>query len=149
MKTRLRSLLNLPEINIAIFAFLLNFVWEMLQVPFFSGMTESQHWKAAKTCSVATGGDVAVSIVAFCLVAWLAGTRNWILHPTRLQFGLFIGLGVFWSVAVEIVATKVLHRWAYSNSMPLLPGLNIGIVPIMQWILILPLVVWFVRRQLT
>jgi hypothetical protein len=33
--------------------------------------------------------------------------------------------------------------------MPLLPGLNIGIVPIMQWILILPLVVWFVRRQLT
>jgi hypothetical protein len=32
---RRRSWLNLPELNIAIFAFLLIFVWEVQQMPFF------------------------------------------------------------------------------------------------------------------
>jgi len=35
-----KSPLGVPEINIVIFGFLLNFVWEMLQVPLFEGMKE-------------------------------------------------------------------------------------------------------------
>jgi hypothetical protein len=38
LKARLRTVLNQPELNIVLFAFLLNFVWEMLQIPFFRGV---------------------------------------------------------------------------------------------------------------
>lgn len=34
---------DLPELNIGIFAFLLSFPWEILQGPFFQGMTEARH----------------------------------------------------------------------------------------------------------
>lgn len=41
-----RMVLDLPEVNIAIFAFLLSFPWEMLQSPFFRGLAEAPHWEA-------------------------------------------------------------------------------------------------------
>ncbi len=35
--------LNAPELHISIFAFLLNFVWELLQMPLFAGFAAFQH----------------------------------------------------------------------------------------------------------
>ena len=61
-------LLDTPEFNIALFAFLLNLPWEFWQVPFFAGM-------------------------------------------------------------------------------PRLPLLGTGMLPVLQWIVIPPLVLWFVKRQ--
>jgi hypothetical protein len=37
-----RVVMDLPELNIGIVAFLLSFPWEILQSPFFQGMTTSQ-----------------------------------------------------------------------------------------------------------
>ena len=54
----------LPEVNIAIFAFLLNFVWEFWQVPFFEGMPTAPHWEAIKFCTSATVGDVALALLS-------------------------------------------------------------------------------------
>ena len=46
-KPRLRTVLNQPELNIVLFAFLLNFVWEMLQIPFFRGVAQRRPRLAA------------------------------------------------------------------------------------------------------
>jgi len=35
------KILNAPELHILIFAFLLNFVWELLQMPLFAGFSLS------------------------------------------------------------------------------------------------------------
>ena len=40
----LRPSIDGPETNVAIFAFLLNLVWEFAQVPFFAGMPSADHW---------------------------------------------------------------------------------------------------------
>ena len=39
----LRGVLQTPELNIVIFSFLLNFVWEIWQAPFFVGMPDGSH----------------------------------------------------------------------------------------------------------
>jgi hypothetical protein len=39
-KNRFRAVLNVIELNIAIFAFLLNFVWEILQGGLYFGFNE-------------------------------------------------------------------------------------------------------------
>ena len=50
------SYARMPELAVALFSFLLHFVWEMLQVPAFAGMTEMPHWEGIRLCLSATIG---------------------------------------------------------------------------------------------
>ncbi|MEW5926088.1 MAG: hypothetical protein AB1941_01245 [Gemmatimonadota bacterium] len=139
---------GLPEVNVAIFAFLLNFVWEFWQVPFFEGMAAAPHWDAVRLCTRATLGDAGIALVGFWAVA-AARSRAWILRPTWGEVAGFTAVGVAITFAVEWLATEVWGRWAYAESMPTLPLLGTGILPLLQWMVLPPLVVWFVHRQLT
>jgi hypothetical protein len=42
-----------------------SFVGEILQGPFFEGMTEVRHRDAVRTCTLATIGDVGLMLVNF------------------------------------------------------------------------------------
>lgn len=45
-----------PEPNLLLFGFLLNLPWELLQIPFFAGMSSLAHWDGVIQCtSVAAG----------------------------------------------------------------------------------------------
>lgn len=143
-------LLALPEFNVALLAFLLNFVWEMMQVPFYVSMPEMPHWEGVLFCARATLGDVAIAVVSYWVVAALAGSgRAWILSPVRRDVAGFVVTGVAITAVLEVVFTRVWHRWSYSEMMPVVPALEVGLVPVLQWIVLPPLIVWLVRRQLT
>ena len=139
-----------PEANIAIFALLLNFPWEILQAPLYGGMAEASHAQAIQACLRATLGDVALMLFAYVAVAVCARSRHWILDPRRWQLGSFVAIGVSVTAAIEWLATRGLWvtGWAYLPAMPLVPGTGIGLVPLVQWLVLPLLTVWFVRRQL-
>ena len=141
--------LALPELNVVIFAFLLNFVWEFWQVPFYADMPSSPHWQATKVCSLAAVGDAAIMLVAFWVVAAVAHIRAWVLEPSATQVVVFTITGIVVTVIAERVATELLHLWAYADRMATLPLLSTGLLPLLQWMILPPLVVWFVQRQLT
>lgn len=128
-KTRI---LRLPELNIAIFSFLLNFVWEMWQIPFFAAMPSDPHWAGVVACTQATFGDVGISLVAFWCVAALARLRLWVIHPGTFQVIGFVTVGVVITVIFEALATGPLARWQYTSAMPTLPILGTGILPLLQ-----------------
>ena len=87
-------------------------------------------------------------MVAFWGVAGVAGAR-WILRPSAGQIAGFIVIGVAITLVLELLATGPLGRWEYAEVMPVLPLLGVGLTPVLHWILLPPLVAWFVRRQLT
>jgi len=149
VQREMKRFFDLPEVNVAIFAFLLNLVWEFAQVPLFEGMPVAGHWRAIQVCARATAGDVAIALVAFWAVSWAWRSRLWILRPTTFQLGGFVAVGLVITVFIEWLSTQVLDRWAYSASMPTVPGLGVGLSPLLQWVLLPPLLAWFVRRQLT
>lgn len=60
-----------------------------------------------------------------------------------------MAVGVLITIAAEWVLTEGIERWTYAPSMPTLPVLGTGLLPLLQWIILPPLVVWFVHRQLT
>lgn len=144
-----RRWLNLPEWNIAIFSFLLNFFWEVQQMPFFQLPLELSCGERIRNCTLATLGDVGISLTAFSIVAIISKSRQWVVQPRWWQIGNFIGVGVVITVIFEALATGVLNRWEYASIMPTLPLLGTGLLPLLQWILIPPLVVGLVKRQLT
>ncbi len=141
--------LDLPELNVALFAFFLNFVWEFWQISWFADIATASHLEGVKICTRATFGDVGIAVVAFWAVSLSEGTRSWTINPSRSNVISFILVGVVITVLFEWLATGVLNRWAYVESMPTLPFLGTGLLPLVQWIVIPPLILWFVRRQLS
>jgi hypothetical protein len=105
------SKLNAPEINISIFGFLLNFIWEIWQVPLFQSMDNLTHFEATIRCTLAALGDVVILLVVFWIIALTARSRSWIIHPKTIQVTGFIAIGIVITVVVEAIAIHVLNRW--------------------------------------
>ena len=141
--------LDLPELNVVIYAFLLNFVWEFWQIGWFADISTVSHLEGVKLCTRATFGDIGIALVAFWAVSFSERTRSWVSNPTKRNVMVFVLVGVVITILLEWLATSVLDRWAYAESMPTLPILGTGLLPLTQWIVIPPLILWFVRRQLS
>jgi len=112
-------------------------------------MSTLEHSKGIAICTQATIGDVGIEIAAFWAAALLTRDRRWILNPSRNDLILFLAFGLAVTLVLEWLATEVLQRWSYNELMPRIPLIGTGLVPVLQWIVIPLLVVWFVRRQLT
>jgi hypothetical protein len=144
----MKRLLVTPEFNVVLFAFLLNFPWEFLQVPFFAEMPAMVHWDAILLCTRATLGDVLIALTAFWIVAALRRSRHWLhRHDARAILG-FVAVGIVITVGLEWHATELQQRWQYAERMPTLPLLGTGLLPLLQWLLLPPLIVWLARRQM-
>ena len=139
-----------PEFNIAIFALLLNLPWEFFQVPLFREMPTIDHWSGVKTCAQATAGDAVIMLLAYWVVAVPCRDRHWLRRPSVGQFFLFVGAGVAITVAIERLALAGvwIGSWSYSERMVVIPVLEVGLSPVLQWLALPPLVLWFARRQI-
>ena len=151
MPRRLPALTWTPEFNVALFAFLLNLPWELWQVPLFDWMAAAPHWEAVKTCSRAAAGDAVIAVVAYWSVALVVRHRGWVVVPTTSTVLGFTACGLAITVAIERLALGGfwLQDWSYSPLMPVVPGLGVGLTPLAQWLVLPPLLIWLVRRQLT
>lgn len=142
------KVLNAPELHIAVFSFLLNFIWELLQLPLFAGFDEASYYETVMHCAKATSGDVVISLIAFTCACLLTRTRNWITLNRIDGIVAFLFTGLVITIVFELLATGPLNRWAYAESMPILPFLGVGVSPVLQWVLLPILQLWFVRRQI-
>jgi ABC-type Fe3+-siderophore transport system permease subunit len=144
-----QRLLNLPELNIGIFSFLLNFFWEIQQMQFFQISSEFFCLDMIQNCTLATVGDVGISLTAFWVVAVLSKSRQWFRNSHWWQLSSFILVGVAITAIFEALATGVLNLWEYADIMPVIPFFGTGLLPLLQWLLIPTIIIWFVKRQLS
>lgn len=148
---RLGSALRWPEFALAGFAFLLNFPWEIIQSPLFAGMASMPHRDAVQYCTRAAVGDVGIMVIAFWIAAAASGRgRGWLLQSGRRPIAIFVITGVMISIGIELLATsgRWLEGWTYSADMPVVWGVNVGLVPVLQWIILPPAAALLTRRQL-
>ncbi|HIE28248.1 TPA: hypothetical protein EYP66_13265 [Candidatus Poribacteria bacterium] len=148
MKDVVNRIIRLPELNIAFFAFLLNFSWEVLQTPFFIDISDSINtviWYRFH-CTL---GDVLICLASYYLTALIFRNRRWFFEPTAKSILLFLAFGVTYTVFSEIKNVFIRKLWAYSPLMPVIPYLNVGLLPILQWIILPPIVIFITRRQLS
>ena len=145
----LRVLSAAPEFNLALFALLLNFPWEVLQAPLFEGMASASHSAVVGACLQATLGDAVIMLLAHASIAAVTRRRRWVLAPSWREVAGFVAVGVAITAVIEWLATRGhwVESWAYSSVMPVIPGIEIGLSPLFQWLIVPPIALWFVRRQ--
>lgn len=117
--------------TLAIVAFLLHIIWENAQAPLYAGYPSfSQHFSV---CLVGTLGDV---VITLSVLAFL-----WLLKKDVSRPADFLGLAIIgFIIAVAIEQNALLAgKWDYVSAMPIIPWLNVGLIPIIQMTILLPL----------
>ena len=146
----MKAFVNHPAFNIAIFAMLLSLPWEFGQMWLYAGASAMSHLQGIRICTAATVGDAGIMLAAFGVVAVLARSQDWVRAPKTPQIASFILIGLAVTIAVELIATRSdgALSWRYTAAMPVTPLLGIGLAPLLMWMVVPFLVLWFVRRQI-
>lgn len=134
-----------PWAAIALFAFGLHFIWEMLHAPLYRGLAEQPHAAGILCCLRATAGDAGIALAAYGVVA--AGTRDrqWLADARGPRVAWFVAVGLAVTVALELLSVYRWGRWAYGPAMPTIAG--VGLSPLLQWVVLPPLTLWLARRH--
>jgi hypothetical protein len=125
----------------------LNLIWEIGQLPLYTLWKEAPASFIAYAVVHCTLGDVAIGTVALAVA--LIATRARTVETWRWQqVALFLVIpAVGYTAYSEWINTVARGSWAYSALMPLvnLGGFEIGLSPLVQWLVIPPLALWLAR----
>lgn len=135
-----------PESSLLVFGTVFNFMWEVLQKPLFFAMAEMTPRQSALQCLAYSFRDGLMLVAMFWIVALLAGSRKWATTASRRHVLAFIATGLLWTFLLEMYHLRR-GDWTYSRQMPLLPVVGVGVVPVLQWVFLPPLVLLVVRIQ--
>lgn len=126
-------------------AFLLNWIWEMVQMPAYTEMAGLPWSSTARRCTVATFGDVAITFAIYAMGALAAGTLSWGVRPQWNVYAAAAVFGASWAIGIEwwAIATS---RWSYNSRMPIVPIAGVGLWPLLQLTTLVPLAFWIAAK---
>lgn len=135
--------------SVFVLAVAVNYPWEMLQAPLYRMDTGSMPtWLH---CFRASLGDGVLLLAILILGAWILGRLDWFHRPGLTGYAWMLTSGLCMAAAVEWMAVHVLNRWSYRPAMPLLPRLDIGLVPVAQMLVLPPAIfavaAWLVLKR--
>lgn len=129
---------------IIFFSFLGNVVWENLQAPLYQGY--GSFWQHFPVCFWGTIGDVVIVLVLYlAITVWY---RDWYwIKDLSLRSVITLGiLGLAIGAGIELRALSA-AQWAYTPAMPVIPGLGVGLLPVLQ-MMILPGLTFFLAAKI-
>ena len=93
-----------------------------------------------------TGGDLLIALACLALALVLAGKPAWPVRTHRRVAVLTTGFGVAYTVFSEWLNIVVREAWAYSDLMPVVPVIDTGLSPLLQWVAVPLLALHLARR---
>lgn len=127
----------------------LHLLWEVAQLPLYTIWREGTAAEIAFAVVHCTGGDALIATTSLVLALLLVG-RRWPADRATCQrvAGATVIIGAGYTVFSEWLNTTVREAWAYTELMPAIPPLDVGLSPILQWIFIPLAGFWWARRPL-
>lgn len=117
-----------------------NYPWELAQAPLYVGMDSLR--TTLPHCFVASIGDGFLVLLIAITGGLVFGDCRWSEHPGARGYVLMATAGLLIGVGVEWAAVHVAERWSYSASMPRLPGIDVGVLPVAQMLVLPPVIFW-------
>jgi hypothetical protein len=128
---------------------LLNLAWEVAHVRLYTLWTEAEPAYIAFSVVHCTLGDVLIGGLAL-LLALILGREATLARWRWLRIALLtLVFGVGYTIFSEWMNLTVLRSWTYAESMPRarLGELEIGLSPLLQWVVLPPLALGLARRR--
>ena len=122
-------------------SFGLNWVWEMIQMPAYREMAGRPWSDTLELCTIATLGDVLLTVLVYGVGALAAGDVRWGMPG---KWNVYAAAALLGAAVASVVEWRALAagRWSYSDRMPIMPFLEVGLWPFLQLTLLVPAAVW-------
>lgn len=119
-----------------IFVAVANLTWEFAHLPFYTLWRTGSPSEIAFAALHCTGGDVLIALSAVMLALFLVGSPTWPAARSGQVTGLTLVFGLAYTLFSEWLNIEVREAWAYSDLMPVIPIIDAGLSPVLQWIVI-------------
>lgn len=109
-------------------------------------------WRTATSSEIAfaavhcTGGDVLIASSSLLLALVLVGHPNRPTNRARSVLIVTLLLGFLYTAFSEWLNIEIRQAWAYSDLMPVIPLLNMGLSPALQWIVVPWTAYWWATK---
>jgi len=124
-----------------------NLIWEFAHMPLYTIWNEGSWGEIVFAALHCTGGDILIAMSALMLALMLAGQGWPFARQTRQQVTvLTVALGLAYTLFSEWLNIVIRAAWAYSDLMPIIPILDAGLSPVLQWVFIPIAAFWWASR---
>jgi hypothetical protein len=126
----------------------LNLIWEFAQMPLY------ELWRTGSSSEIAfaavhcTGGDVLIALSSLVLALLLVGHSTWPANGAARVLVVTLLIGFSYTAFSEWLNIEIRQAWAYSDLMPVIPLLNMGLSPALQWIIVPWTAYWWANKIL-
>ena len=120
-----------------VISFALNWVWEMLQMPAYADMSQQPWQGTVLRCTMASIGDGTLTLMAFGVGALISPALR-ARSTGSGSYVLLASIGVVFAIAIEHVELRA-QEWSYNEQMPIVPLLGVGLYPLLQLTLLVPI----------
>lgn len=123
---------------------LLNLVWEFAHMPLYT-LWDNGTWTEIIFAAVhCTGGDLLIAMCALIVSVLLFGESWPSLSSASTRIALVtVVIGVFYTIFSEWLNIVVRQSWEYADGMPIVPIINTGLSPLLQWLIVPSLALWW------
>lgn len=125
-------------------AFALNLTWEIAHVRLYTLWTSADGLSVAWALFHCTLGDVVIAIAMFALAVAMLGDKDWPISRPWAGGAIVVAGALAYTAWSEWYNVYRAVNWAYTASMPMIFG--IGLSPLMQWLILPPVIVAMYRR---
>jgi hypothetical protein len=120
-----------------------NLVWEFAQMPLYTIWQTGSAVGIVYAAIHCTVGDLLIATTTLLVSIFVFGKRQWPKSRYMSVAGSTIISGLCYTVFSEWLNIDVRAAWAYSDLMPVIPVLDVGLSPFSQWIVLPILAFWF------
>lgn len=111
-----------------------NLVWESAQLPLYTIWRSGTVGEIVFAVLHCTAGDVIIAVCTLGLALVIVGRRGWPFDAFAPVLSLTVASGIGYTVYSEWLNIVIRKSWAYSDLMPVNPVAEVGLSPLLQWI---------------
>lgn len=112
--------------------------WEILQIPLFKGGV--YEWHHILFFVLASVADVIMVLIIYFGFALIYKNALWVKNLKTNRIILLVLTGGTGAILAEIRHVSI-GTWSYADTMPLIPVVNVGLSPVLQF-MILPILIY-------
>lgn len=115
-----------------IVGFAVNLIWEINQMPYFAGKPGDTYAEGIFYCSLASIIDGLTVISIYFVASKIVKYKN---------FGFYLLTAIFGALCAVVFENIAFYLkwWSYKESMPVVPLIDVGVLPFIQLISLVPL----------
>lgn len=125
---------------------LANLVWEFAHMPLYTLWETGSSSEIAFAALHCTGGDILIALASVMLALFLTGPASWPQSGNPRIIAITVILGLSYTLFSEWLNIEIRQSWAYRDSMPIIPVVDAGLTPVLQWIAVPLAAFWWALR---